>query len=190
MRAKARQETRTAPGQRRQDAQQNSHDGLGGLSRIGGLSRPGRQAFLTLQAELGHHFLQIFPDFAFCAPGSQQECGMVSRHPFSSPELEPMPSQMRSALGFPSPKTSLVRPRCNLQRVHSPMSPRILGSESPAILITESNKETTGTAGSESIFGAGCGAVRVNFTGSVFWTLFGKVIFSVMPPFRRGSQSR
>src|SRR6267378_3494548 len=45
--AEAREEIGTAPGQRRKNAQQNSHGGLGGLAR--GLTRGGRCGFFSLQ---------------------------------------------------------------------------------------------------------------------------------------------
>jgi len=91
----AREEIGAAPGQRRQDAQQNSHDGLGGLAR--GLTRGGRCGFFSLQAEDGHHFLQIFPDFAFCAGIAQQIRGVIGGHQLSSAELKPLATEMRNA---------------------------------------------------------------------------------------------
>src|SRR5579864_5686522 len=43
----------------------------------------------------------------------------------------PSPTKTSSALGFPTPKTSLVRALCKRQRVHSPRSARMSSSVSP-----------------------------------------------------------
>ena len=74
MRGEARKKIGATPGQRRQEAQQNPHDVLGGLARLVG------RAFLALQAEDGHNLLQIFPDFAFGAGVSQQIGGVIGGH--------------------------------------------------------------------------------------------------------------
>ncbi len=92
VRGEAREKIRAAPRQRGQDAQENSHDGLGGLTR--GLARPGGQTFFDLQAEDGHDFLQIFPDFAFCAGIAQQVRGVIRGQEFSAAEIEPLPAKM------------------------------------------------------------------------------------------------
>ena len=69
-----REKIRTAPGKSRQQPQQNSHVGLRGLARLGGL------AFLRFEAENGHDLLQVFPDFAFRAGIAQQIGGMIGGH--------------------------------------------------------------------------------------------------------------
>src|SRR5881396_98837 len=72
MGGKTRNEIRAAPGQRRQQAQQNSHDGLVGL------------AFLHFESEDGHDFLEVFPDFALGGRITEQISGMIRRQQFSS----------------------------------------------------------------------------------------------------------
>ena len=95
MGGETREKIRTAPGESRQKAQQNSHDGLGGLARLGGL------AFLRFQAEDRHDFLQIFPDFAFRAGITQQVGGMIRGHQLSSAKFEPLSTKLRDAtIGF------------------------------------------------------------------------------------------
>src|SRR5260370_27911728 len=82
MRSKTRDEIRAAPGQRRQQAQQNSHDELGGL------------AFLRFEAENGHDFLKVFPDFALGGRIAQQIRGMISRQQFFSPKFHSLPATL------------------------------------------------------------------------------------------------
>jgi hypothetical protein len=81
----------TAPGKCRQKAQQNSHVELGGLARFRGL------AFLSFETENRHDFLQIFPDFAFCAGIAQQVGGVVRGHQFSAAKFEPLSAELGNA---------------------------------------------------------------------------------------------
>src|ERR1700722_6907768 len=87
----AREKIRTAPGESRQKAQQNSHVGLRGLARFGGL------AFFRLQAENGHDFLQVLPDFAFGAGIAQQVGGVIGGHQFSAAKFEPLAAELGDA---------------------------------------------------------------------------------------------
>src|SRR5438445_3807130 len=82
MRGKTCNEIRAAPRQRRQQAQQNSHDELGGL------------AFLHFEAEDGHDFLEVFPDFALCGRIAQQIGGMIGRQQFSSAKFQPLSAKL------------------------------------------------------------------------------------------------
>src|SRR5882762_8467845 len=89
MRGKTRNKIRAAPGQRRQQAQQNSHDELGGL------------AFLHFEAEHGHDFLEIFPDFAFRGGVAQQIGRVIGRQQFSSAKFQPLAAKLgNSAIGL------------------------------------------------------------------------------------------
>ena len=67
-RDKPRQKIRTAPGQSRGQAEQNSHKSLSSFAALHG------------EAELGHHFLQILPDFAFCGGITEQVRRVVCGH--------------------------------------------------------------------------------------------------------------
>src|SRR5437016_610419 len=89
MRGKTRNEIRAAPGQRRQQAQQNSHDKLGGL------------AFLHFEAQHGHDFLEIFPDFTLRVRIAQQIGGVIGRQQFSSAKFQPLSAKLRNpAIGL------------------------------------------------------------------------------------------
>jgi hypothetical protein len=89
--SEAREKIRAAPGKSRQQAQQNSHDGLRGSARFGGL------AFLRFEAKNGHDFLQVFPNFAFCAGIAQQIGGVIGGHQFSAAKFEPLAAELRDA---------------------------------------------------------------------------------------------
>jgi hypothetical protein len=91
MSGKTREKIRTAPGESRQKAQQNSHVELRGLARFGGL------AFLRFEAENRHDFLQIFPDFALGAGIAQQVGGVIGGHQFSTAKFEPLSAEVRNA---------------------------------------------------------------------------------------------
>src|SRR5258708_35163338 len=90
MRGETRNEIRAAPGQRRQQAQQNSHDELGGL------------AFLYFEAQHGHDFLKIFPDFALGGRISP-EVGRAGNRPqiFFSKYPAPFPQPRETPLVLP-----------------------------------------------------------------------------------------
>src|SRR5262250_2698718 len=67
----------------------------------------GRRAFSHWQAEYGHHFLQVFPDFALGARIAQQVGGVISGHEFAAAEIDPLsPIVSDSAIGL---KQSLHR---------------------------------------------------------------------------------
>ena len=51
-------------------------------------------AFLYFQAEDGHDFLEIFPDFAFCWRIAQQIRGVIGRQQFSSAKFQPLPAKL------------------------------------------------------------------------------------------------
>jgi len=85
MRGKTRDKIRAAPSQRRQQAQQNSHDELRGL------------AFLHFEAEDGHHFLEVFPDIAFRGRIAQQIGGVIGGQQFSSAKFQPLAAKLRDA---------------------------------------------------------------------------------------------
>src|SRR5437660_3964272 len=85
MRGKTRNEIRAAPRQRRQQAQENSHDELRGL------------AFLNFEAEDGHDFLEILPDFAFRGRISQQISGMIGGQQFSAAKFQPLAAKLGNA---------------------------------------------------------------------------------------------
>src|SRR5271154_1159321 len=83
---KAREKIRTSPGESGEKAEQNSHDALrrlaerGGLAGIARFARVRRFPFFCFEAEDSHDFLQIFPDFGFCAGVAQKICGMIRGH--------------------------------------------------------------------------------------------------------------
>src|SRR6266478_6953431 len=84
MRSKTRNEIRAAPSQRCQQAQQNSHDELGGL------------AFLYFKAEDCHDLLEILPDFALRRRIAQQIRGVIGGQKFSSAKFKPLAAKLRN----------------------------------------------------------------------------------------------
>jgi hypothetical protein len=95
MRGKTREKIRIAPEESGKKTQQNSHDGSGGLAGFGGF------AFFRFEAENGHDFLQIFPDFAFGAGIAQQIGWVISGHQFSTAKFEPLAAELgNAACGF------------------------------------------------------------------------------------------
>src|SRR6266404_4410614 len=82
---KSREKIGAAPGERRQEAQQNSHYGLRGL------------ALFDFEAEDGHHFLEIFPDFTLRGRITKQIRRMIRRQQFSSAEFQPLSAKLRNA---------------------------------------------------------------------------------------------
>jgi hypothetical protein len=85
MGGKSRDEITTAPGERREQPKQDSHDELGGL------------ALLHFKAENGHDFLKIFPDFAFSVRVTQEIGGMIRGEQFSSAKFEPLAAELGNA---------------------------------------------------------------------------------------------
>ena len=86
MRGKTGDEIRAAPGKRRQQAQQNSHDELRGL------------AFLHFEAQNGHDFLEIFPDFALSGGIAQQVGGVIGGQQFSATEFQLLVAKLGNAV--------------------------------------------------------------------------------------------
>src|SRR5712664_3106374 len=58
-------------------------------------------AFFDFEAEHGHHFLKIFPDFTFRGWIAQQISRMIRCQQFSSAEFQPLSAKLRnSAVGL------------------------------------------------------------------------------------------
>jgi len=71
-------------------------------TRSRGIEKLGRRlAFFDFEAENGHDFLQVFPDFTFGGRVAQQVGGMVSGHQFFAAKIEPLAAELRhTAIGL------------------------------------------------------------------------------------------
>src|SRR5260370_10889458 len=49
------------------------------------------------EAEFGHNFLKIFPDFAFSGRITQQICGVIGGQHFVTTEVHPLSAEVRNA---------------------------------------------------------------------------------------------
>src|SRR5271170_2032547 len=58
----------------------------------------GRVAALRLEAQMGHHFLQVFPDFALGGRVAKQIGGMIGRDEFCAEKIEPFPAKAGNSL--------------------------------------------------------------------------------------------
>ena len=56
-------------------------------------------AFFGLQAEDGHYFLQVFPDFGLGGGIAEEVGGMIGGHQFCAAEIEPLAAEFGDALG-------------------------------------------------------------------------------------------
>jgi hypothetical protein len=61
------------------------------IARLGGF------AFFYFETEHGHDFLEIFPDFGFCAGIAEKISGVIRGHKFVASEIEPLAAELGDA---------------------------------------------------------------------------------------------
>src|SRR5215467_15456878 len=79
------QEIGAAPTEGGEQAEKDAHCRLDGL------------ALRRREAEFGHHFLQVFPDFALGAGIAKQVRGVVSSHELAAAKIKPLAAELRDA---------------------------------------------------------------------------------------------